>query len=285
MKPPPFAYRAARSLDEAVGLLAEGGPDAKVLAGGQSLVPMLNFRLLEPSLLVDINRVAALDHIEVEGDRLRIGALTRHRSVETSPVVAEKLPIAAAAMRHVAHFAIRNRGTLGGSLAHADPAAELPLLAVLLDAEITAVSVDGERRLAAPDFFVDALATALQPGEILSAVSWPVLPPGSLWHFAEMSRRSGDFALVAVGVVLQRRDGRCREARIALGGVGGTPVRAAAAEALLRGASLDATAIAAAAAAARDAVAPQSDLHASADYRRHLTEVLVRRALRQASAI
>jgi CO/xanthine dehydrogenase FAD-binding subunit len=283
MKPPPFAYVAARSLDEAVRLLAEGGPDAKVLAGGQSLVPMLNFRLLEPSLLVDINRIAALDFIEADDRRVRIGALTRHRAVETSPVIADKLPILAATMRHVAHFAIRNRGTFGGSLAHADPAAELPLLALLLDAEIAVASARGERSIAAKAFFIDALTTVLEPGEILFDVVLPSLPSGTGWHFEELSRRAGDFALVAVGVTVRVRDGRCAEARIALGGVGPTPVRAAAAEAMLRGAKIDLAAIAAAAAAARDGIAPQSDLHASADYRRHLAEVLVRRALQQAS--
>jgi CO/xanthine dehydrogenase FAD-binding subunit len=284
MKPAPFAYAAPRSLAEAVAILAERGGDARILAGGQSLVPMLNFRLVEPAMLVDINRIPGLDAIAPTADGLRIGALVRHRALETSPVAAARFPVLVAAMAEVAHLAIRNRGTIGGSLAHADPAAELPLLALLLEARLTAVSAAGSREIAARDFFTDALTTALDPGEILTEIFLPDLPPGARWGFQEFARRAGDFALAAVGVAAVAEEGRCRMARIALGGVGPTPLRAAAAEALIVGAAIDAGAIAAAARAAAAAAQPTGDLHASAEYRRHLVEVLTRRALTQAFA-
>jgi carbon-monoxide dehydrogenase medium subunit len=284
MKPAPFAYAAARSLDEAAALLARHGGGARILAGGQSLVPMLNFRLVEPAMLIDINRVAELDFVSPGPDGLRIGALVRHRLLETSPEVAAAFPVLAAAMTGLAHLAIRNRGTLGGSLAHADPAAELPLLALLLEARIVAVSPEGRRTIAARDFFVGPLTTALGPGEILSEVELPALPPQSAWGYEKFARRHGDFAIAAAGVVVARDGARCASARIALGGVGPTPERAPAAETLLLGTAVDAGAIAAAAQAAAAAVRPQDDLHASADYRRHLVEVLTRRALTRAIA-
>jgi aerobic carbon-monoxide dehydrogenase medium subunit len=284
MKPAPFAYAAPRSVEEAVALLAAENGEAKLLAGGQSLVPMLNFRLLEPALLIDINGVVGLDGIAETPDGLRIGALVRHRALETSPLVAARFPIIPAAMAEVAHLAIRNRGTIGGSLAHADPAAELPLLALLLEARLLAVSVRGRRTLAARDFFAAALTTALEPDELVAEIALPGLPERHGWGFAEFARRAGDFALAAVGAIVALEAGRCRVARIALGGVGPTPLRADAAEALLRGASPDEAAIAAAARAAAESAQPASDLHASAEYRRHLVEVLARRALGDAVA-
>jgi carbon-monoxide dehydrogenase medium subunit len=282
MKPPPFAYAAPRRVDQAVALLAEHRGDAKLLAGGQSLVPMLNFRLLEPTLLIDINGVAGLDAIAETPGGLSIGALVRHRALETSPVVAARLPIVPAAMAEVAHLPIRNRGTIGGSLSHADPAAELPLLTLLLEAEITAISARGRRTLAAGDFFAAALTTSLAPDELVTEIALPDLPAENGWGFVEFARRSGDFALAAVGTTVAIAGGRCRAARIALGGVGPTPLRAGAAEALLRDAAPDAGAIAAAARAAAESAEPVTDLHASADYRRHLVEVLTRRALSEA---
>ena len=284
MKPAPFAYAAPRSVEETVALLAAEGGEAKLLAGGQSLVPMLNFRLLEPAMLIDINGVAGLADIAEAPDGLTIGALARHRALETSPLVAARFPIVPAAMAEVAHLAIRNRGTIGGSLAHADPAAELPLLALLLEARIIALSVRGRRALAARDFFAAALTTALEPDELVAEIALPALPATHGWGFAEFARRAGDFALAAVGAIVALEDGRCRMARLALGGVGPTPLRADAAEALLRGASPDAAIIAAAARAAAESAEPAADLHASAEYRRHLVEVLARRALADAVA-
>ena len=285
MKPPPFDHARAESVEEAVSLLAcrEGG--AKLLAGGQSLVPMLNFRLVHPSLLVDVNRIPGLSGIE-EGDGvLRIGALARHRRLEVSAAVAERFPVLRAAVRNVAHLAVRNRGTLGGSLAHADPAAELPMMALLLDATMEIAGPAGPpRRLAARDFFHSALATDLGDAEMLTRVELPFLPPGTGWGFEEVARRAGDFALAAAAATLTLgADGKVAEARLAVMGAHDTPLRIAAAETLLAGETPDRDAMEAAAWAARDAVEPYDDLHASADLRRHLVGVLARRALESAA--
>lgn len=283
MKPPPFKYLAAASIEEAVSALAAGTGEAKLLAGGQSLVPMLNFRLLAPEVVVDINRIPGLDAIrEAPDGGLRIGALVRHHALETSALVAERFPVLAAAMRHVAHLAVRNRGSIGGSLAHGDPAAELPLMAVLLEARITAVGPDGERQIEAADFFEGALTTALAETEIVTEITLPALPPGTGWGFEEVARRSGDFALAAVAATLACAGGKVREARLAVTGAGEIPLRISAAEALLKDKALDPAAIEAAAALAREAVQPNDDLHASADYRRHLVGVLSRRSLKAA---
>jgi CO/xanthine dehydrogenase FAD-binding subunit len=284
MKPASFDYVAARSIDEAVAALVRGDGEAKLLAGGQSLVPMLNFRLVQPAILVDINRVPDLAYVAEASGGLCIGALTRHRLVETSPVIAERFPIVAAAMTHVAHLAIRNRGTIGGSLAHADPAAEWPMLALLLDARIATMSPSGARSIAAKDFFLGALTTALDAAEIVTEIELPAVAPGMGWGFEELARRQGDFAIAAVSVLVATGGSRCTEARIALVGGGETARRAAAGEALLRGQPLTPETIAAAARAVRDMATPSTDLHASADYRRHVLEVLTRRALDAASA-
>ena len=283
MKPPPFAYSRAESVDEAVSLLAEHGADAKLLAGGQSLVPMLNFRLASPSLLVDVNRIPGLSGIEEGLEAVGIGALTRHREIECSDVVRRHFPVLGEAVRHVAHLAIRNRGTLGGSLAHADPAAELPAIALLLDARIAVSGPGGVRRLPAREFFRSALATALRDDEMVTRVDLPRLPPGVGWGFEEVARRAGDFALAAVAAALGRgEDGKVTEARIAVTGVHDTPLRIDRAEARLAGEAMSGGAVRDAARAARDAVEPPGDLHASADFRRHLVEVLTRRALQSA---
>ena len=283
MKPPPFAYSRAESVDEAVSILAEHGADAKILAGGQSLVPMLNFRLASPSLLVDVNRVPGLSGIEEGRESVGIGALTRHREIEHSGVVRRCFPVLSEAVRHVAHPAIRNRGTLGGSLAHADPAAELPMMALLLDARIAVSGPGGARRLPARTFFRSALVTALRDDEMVIRVEFPLLPPGVGWGFEEVARRSGDFALAAVAAALRLdADGKVEEARIAVMGVHDTPLRIDRAEARLAGEAMSGGTAAAAARAARNAIEPPSDLHASADFRRHLVEVLTRRALQSA---
>ncbi len=282
MKPPAFDYVAATSVESAVAALAAAGGDAKILAGGQSLVPMLNFRLLRPSVLVDINWVAGLDAIEDAGDAIRIGALTRHFALETSPLVARHFPVVSCAMTHVAHLAIRNRGTIGGSLSHADPAAELPMLALLLDAELHIASTAGPRTIAARDFFLDALTVDLDSDELLTTVVAPKLPPQTGWGFAEVARRQGDFALAAAAATLTVSAGAINEARIALTGVGPVPLRLRDAEALLEGRALDTNLTDRAVAAMRAAIAPPTDLHASSDYRRHLAGALAGRALANA---
>jgi CO/xanthine dehydrogenase FAD-binding subunit len=279
MKPAAFDYVVADSLDMAAACLAEAGGDAKIIAGGQSLVPMLNFRLLRPSILVDINRVGGLAFIEDSGTRIRVGALTRHFQLETSPVIARHLPVLACAMTHVAHLAIRNRGTIGGSLSHADPAAELPMMALLLDAELGIVSTAGRRTVAAADFFRDALSVDLSDGEILTEVTLPKLPPMTGWGFEEVARRAGDFALAAAAATLTLADGVIAQARVAVTGVGPTPLRIVDAEALLAGRRFDNAIADQVMEAVRASVAPETDLHASSDYRRHLVGVLAVRAL------
>jgi carbon-monoxide dehydrogenase medium subunit len=279
MKPASFDYVAAESLDMATAALATAGADAKIIAGGQSLVPMLNFRLMRPSLLVDINRIAGLSFITESEPDIRIGALTRHHQIETSPVIARHLPVLSCAMTHVAHLAIRNRGTIGGSLSHGDPAAELPMIAVLLDAELRVASASGQRTIAARDFFLDALTVDLADGDVVIEIILPKLPPRTGWGFEEVARRHGDFALAAVAATLTVSAGIVAQARIALTGVGRTASRIAAAEALLVDRALEQAQIARVIDAVRAAIEPDNDLHASADYRRHLAGVLVGRAL------
>ena len=223
MKPPVFDYVAATSIDMAIAALAAAGTDAKILAGGQSLVPMLNFRLLRPSILVDINRIPGLDYIRETERDVRVGALTRHYQLETSPLIAKLFPVVACAMTHVAHLAIRNRGTIGGSLSHADPAAELPMLAMLLEAEFGIASANGARVVPARAFFLDALTVDLESAEVLTEIVLPKLPAATGWGFEEVARRHGDFALAAVAVLLTVAGGAVKEARIALTGVGADP--------------------------------------------------------------
>ncbi|MBV8166442.1 MAG: xanthine dehydrogenase family protein subunit M [Alphaproteobacteria bacterium] len=283
MKPPAFDYVTATSVAEAVALLAEQD-GAKLLAGGQSLVPMLNFRLLQPTRLVDINAIPGLAEIQPTPDGgVRIGAMTRHRTVETSALIAARFPVIAAAMTHVAHLAIRNRGTIGGSLSHGDPAAELPLMAVLLDAQLTVVGPKGERVIAAQDFFQGALTTALDDTEMLTEIVLPGLPPRTGWGFEEFARRHGDFAIAAAAATLTIDGGRCMAARLALIGAGETVLRSPAAEAVLVGQTVTPDVIAAAADAAQAAADPRADLQASADFRRHLVAVMSRRALTAAA--
>jgi len=279
MKPPAFDYVVADSLDMAAAALAEAGDEAKIIAGGQSLVPMLNFRLLRPSVLVDINRITRLAFIEEAGETIRIGALTRHFQLETSPFVARHLPVLSCAMTHVAHLAIRNRGTIGGSLSHADPAAELPMLALLLDATLDVVSAAVTRSIAARDFFVEAMTVDLGADEIVTEITLPKLPQQTGWGFEEVARRHGDFALAAAAATLTVSDGAITQARIALTGVGPTPLRAGEAEALLVGEALGTGLTARVIAAVRGAIEPETDLHASSDYRRHLAGVLAGRAV------
>ena len=279
MKPAAFDYVRPDSLDEAVSILGRHGGEAKILAGGQSLVPLLNFRMLRPAILVDINRVAELAYLREDGAGLRIGALTRHHTLETSPRVRERFPVLADAMAHVAHLAVRNRGTIGGSLSHADPAAELPMMAMLLDAEIHTRSASGTRTHAARDFFLGPLTSALEEDEIVTEVALPGLAEGTGWAFEEFAQRKGDFAIAAVAVTIMREGDRIAEVRLALMGVDETPVRLRDVEAELAGETWSDDLVAAAAERARHAVQPNSDLKASADYRRHLVAAITRRVL------
>ena len=277
MKPAAFDYVVADSIEGAVASLGRG--DAKIIAGGQSLVPMLNFRLLRPAALVDINRIPDLAFIREDDAAITIGALTRHHQLETSAVIARHFPVLAEAMTHVAHLAIRNRGTIGGSLSHADPAAELPMMAVLLDAQLTIASSAGRRTVAARDFFRDVLSVDLAENELVTEVALPRLPARTGWGFEEIARRSGDFALAAVAVTLAVSGGAVSQARIAMTGVAPTPRRAHNAEAMLISARLGQGVSDDVIEAVRATAEPETDLHASADYRRHLIGVLARRAL------
>jgi CO/xanthine dehydrogenase FAD-binding subunit len=279
MKPPAFDYIAADSIAMAVEALAQVGDDAKIIAGGQSLVPMLNFRMLRPSILVDINRITGLDVIAETSEAIRVGALTRHYQLETSPLIARHLPVLSCAMTHVAHLAIRNRGTIGGSLAHADPAAELPMMALLLDAELRIASAAGERTVAARDFLLGALTVDLAASDIITEIVLPKLPPRTGWGFEEVARRHGDFALAAVAATVTVSGGAIEQARIALTGVGPTALRAHEAEGLLIGHALEPDLVNRVIEAVRAAIEPETDLHASSDYRRHLAGVLAGRAL------
>lgn len=282
MKPPIFEYLAVDSVEAATAALAASGGDGKLLAGGQSLLPMLNFRLLRPSVLIDINRIPDLAYVREEGDCIRIGALTRHRTLETSDLIAKYQPVLHEAMGHVAHLAIRNRGTIGGSLSHADPAAELPMMSILLDASLELVSAEASRTIGAAEYFVGALTTDLGEAEMLVSVTIPKLPSGTGWAFEEVARRSGDFALACVAITLRRDEGRVSNVRIAMMGVGETPMRAHEAEELLMSKTFDDRLVLAVADSIRAAVEPNTDLHASADYRRHLVGVLAERAIRKA---
>ncbi len=282
MKAPPFDYHRPRTIDETIEALQRYGGDAKLLAGGQSLMPMMNFRLLAPAVLVDINHLPDLDNVHEAADGLRIGALTRLFVLETSNLVRAGYPIVTAAMRHVAHLAIRNRGTIGGSISHADPAAELPMLLMLLDAAISVSGPGSSRTIAAKDFFHTSLVTDLAENELVTDIILPPLSSCHGWGFQEVARRAGDFALAAVGTILQIEDGFVKEARIGLMGVAETPLRVDAAEQMLIGEPPSADLFAAAGKVAQDIAKPESDLHASADYRRHLIAILTKRALAQA---
>ena len=282
MKPAPFDYLAPRTVDEALEALARHGEEAKVLAGGQSLVPMLNFRLARPAVIVDINRVSGLDGLGEGGGTLQVGALVRQRRLERWAATAA--PLLHAGVRLIGHPAIRTRGTVGGSIAHADPAAEYPAVLVALEGEVVARGPRGERVIGAADFFQTYLTTALAPDEILTEVRLPAMEPGSGWAFEEFARRHGDFAIVGIAALVVLDGRRCRRARLAAAGAGPVPVRLRQAEAVLERGSVDESSIQAAAAAAERAVEPDGDLHASAEYRRHLTGVLTARALRRAVA-
>ena len=285
MKPPAFDYADPRTLPEAVALLQEREGDAKILSGGQSLVPLLNMRLARPSLVIDIAKVSDLDYVREADGGLAIGAMTRQRTVELSPLVKSRHPLLHAATLLIAHPQNRNQGTVGGSIAHADPAAELPALALVLDATLKAVGPGGERTVGAAEFFVTYLTTALAPAEILTEVRFPTLPARSGWSILEVARRHGDFALAgAVATVTLDAGGRCAATRLVLFGVGATPLRAHGAEASVAGERPEPKLWERAAEQASVEIdEPLSDVHATAAYRRDLARVLARRALGEAA--
>jgi aerobic carbon-monoxide dehydrogenase medium subunit len=284
VKPPAFAYEAPESLEEALALRAEHAGDSAVLAGGQSLMPLLNLRMAFPGTVIDVGRVSELSGIREWDGGVAIGATTRQRAAEHSDLIAQRAPLVSRALPNVGHTAIRNRGTVGGSIAHADPAAELPAVALALDAELVARSSSGERTIPASEFFAGYLTTTLEPHELLVEIRLPALAAGHGTAFVELARRHGDFALVGVGAaVALEPSGAIADARLVFIGVGGTPVRAREAEALLRGAMPTDEVYAEVAERAKDELDPGSDSHASASYRRRVAGVLARRALRQAT--
>jgi CO/xanthine dehydrogenase FAD-binding subunit len=284
MKPAQFEYDDPQTEDEALDLLARHGDDCKVIAGGQSLVPLMNFRLARPARLIDINRIDSLSYIRREEGRLVIGAMARHTHLEHAEEVAQGWPLLTEAVGWVGHAQIRNRGTIGGSVAHADPAAELPAAFAALDAKFQLRSKRGSRTVSWDEFFVSEFTTALAPDELVAAVEVPALDPGTGTAFVEYARRHGDFALGgAAAIVKLGRDGRCERATIALLSAGPAPVRAKAAEQQLRGAKLDDSSIRAASAEAVRGLRPTSDLHGSTEYRIGLLRTMTERALTKAA--
>lgn len=285
MKPPKFAYHAPSALGEAVQLLERYEGNARVLAGGQSLIPMLNFRLLAPEALVDLRRVPGLADIRVLQGRVCIGAMTRQRAAENSQVVAQHLPLMQEALGWVGHLPTRSRGTIGGSIAHADPSAELPMVLLALDGAVVVTGPSGERVVAADDLFDSLFTTTLAPTEVLSEVRIPVMQARSGFAVEEYARRKGDFAIVGVAIVLEGDAKRCTRARLVAAGVGGRAVRLRAAERMLEKDGLGPETVEASSRKAAETVEPISDPTASADFRRHLTGVLAKRALLRAKKL
>jgi len=282
VKPAPFEYVDPRSIDEVVERLARTGDEAKILAGGQSLMPMLALRLARPAVVIDINRVAGLDGLDSSDGVLKLGALVRQRTLERW--ARAQAPLIAAALRLVGHVPIRTRGTVAGSLGHADPAAELPALFLLLDGVAVVKSQRGERAIDARDLFAGPLTTTLRSDEIIVETRWTLPPAHAGWGFHEVARRHGDFALVGAAAAVTIARGRIDTARVALFGAGPTPVRAAAAESALVGSAPGASVVAGAARAAASALDPDSDLHATGHYRKRVARTLAERALMDACA-
>lgn len=282
MKPPAFEYAAPETLKEAVALLSSRSGDAKIISGGQSLMPMLAFRLAAPELLVDLKRIAGLNRIAIGEDGVRLGARVRWVDIEKSEALKKANPLLTEAVQHVAHYQIRNRGTVGGSLAHADPAAEMPGIAMACDAELTIVGPEGRRVEKAADFFKGSLTTSLAHDEILTEVK--LQPLGRRWAFLEFSRRRGDFALAGVALHYDLKGDAVTNMHIGAIGVGDAPLRLHAVEDVLNGRQLDDVAIADAAKTAKEVIDPPSDIHAPSDYRRALLATLLERALRRSAA-
>jgi len=283
MKLPPFEYACPTSVAEAVALLAGHDGDAKPLAGGQSLVPMLAFRVASPSLLVDLRKLEELRQIKIAQDGVALGAMVRWRDILEDVRLAKAHPLLVAAVEHVAHYQIRNRGTVGGSMAHADPAAEMPGIAVTCDAQIGVVGKAGSRVIAAGDFFQGPLMTALGADEIITEIRLPAWPGKRRFGFQEFARRRGDFAMAAAAVFYDDDSGTARNAHVGVIGVGDRPMRLPSVEAILNGQKIKEAVIAKAEAAASAAVDPRDDIHASGAYRKALVGVMVERALKAAA--
>ena len=284
MKPPPFRYVRAGSLADALSALASEGDEARLLAGGQSLIAMMNLRLVRPSALVDVNGVSELDYIRADDGTLTVGALTRLSTAEVSQGVAGACPLMSEAIRHIAHRPIRNRGTVGGNLSHADPSSELPAVALAVDAQMVVQRNGAVRRVAAEDFFVGALTTSMEPDEALTAIEVPCRPDGQGWSFMEVSPRKGDYALVGLAVTLSVENGRCSACRVVYTGNGDRARRIPEVESAVVGEEAGAGTFGAAGEVAGRHIEPNSDLHASEQYRRDIASVLTRRALEQAAA-
>lgn len=282
MKPAAFQHVVPTAIDEVLSLLSEHSPDARVLAGGQSLVPLMNFRLSCPSILIDLNRVEELAYIRDGEGSLAIGAMTRERTIENSPAVRRFAPLLHEATRYIAHLPIRSRGTIGGSLANADPAAEYPAVSVALGCQMVIRSARGERRVSARDFFLGLLTTAIEPDELLVEINVPKAPPGSGSAFVEIARRHGDFALAGVAAQITCSGDDIVEVHMAACGVGPGPVKLLTAEEIIMRDGLSEATAKRAARAAAEEVDPSSDLHATAGYRRHLTGIMASRALLRA---
>jgi len=285
MIPAKFDYVRPSSVDEAISALAEGGDDAKVIAGGQSLLPLLRLRLAYPDLLVDLGDLAELRGVTDRGDHLLIGARTTHYQVVNDPLIAEHCGLLSEAAATVADPAVRHRGTLGGSLAHADPAGDLPAVILALDATLIAHGPGGEREIPAAGFFVDYLTTSLRPGEILTGIRVPKLGPGWGYRYEKFHRTAQAWAIVGVAALVQRSNGQVAEARVGLTNMGSVPIRATAVEAAAAGAQASPEALRTAAASADQGTQPPADLHGAPDYRRHLARVLTGRALEAAAGV
>jgi CO/xanthine dehydrogenase FAD-binding subunit len=280
MKPSPFRYERPDSVSATLDLLATAGDRAKVLAGGQSLVALMNLRLAAPAIVVDIGRCDELRYVRADGSSLAVGALTTQATIEADKSLAESCPLLAEAVRFIGHPAIRNRGTVGGSIAHADPAAELPIVLTALDGEVTIQSSSGARRVRAADFFLSFLMTAVEPDELVTEVSFPTATTGTGYAFEEYARRPGDFALVSVACCVERDGDTVSAAKVVLGGVGATPVAVDGLDRVVG--QTGARAAANAGAAAAENITPLADIHATEDYRRHLARALTERAMRRA---
>ena len=283
MKPAAFDYYAPTTVDDVMALLKRHGSAARLLAGGQTLLPMMNFRLAAPEVIIDLNRIPELAFIREAGGQVHIGAMTRQRALEFSPVIAKDLPLLHEAIKMVGHLPTRSRGTIGGSLANADSAAEIPMILQVLEGEVLVRGPDGERTIPAAELILDAMTTSLAESEMLAEVRFQVMPQGALFAVEEFSRRRGDFAIAAVAAMLVVKGGLCEKARIATAGVSSFSSRLRAPEEILEGRALDADAIRKASEAAGASIEPVSDRNASEEYRRHLTRVLTTRVLNRAA--
>jgi carbon-monoxide dehydrogenase medium subunit len=284
MKPAPFEYHVPDSLEQALDLMGQHAGDAKILAGGQSLVPAMNFRIVQPSLLIDLNRISELSYIKENGNVIRVGAMTRERHLEFDASIEKQTPLLHEAAPFIAHPQIRNRGTIGGSIVNADPAAELPVLMLALDARLKAKNISGERWINAPDFFAGMFTTALAPDEILVEIELPFMSARTGWSFMEVAPRAGDYALMGVAaLVTLDESGKCKKAKLVYLNAGDGPVEAKEAATLLNGEILNDKAIESAAAmASQKEINPFGNIHTSPDFQRHLANVLTKNALKQA---